>query len=280
MRRPPALLGLLVMVALGGCASKGDLRELQEEVLLGRQENQRADSARAHQLAEVIANQRQISDSLAALQNHLGLIGTQMTMFKGDVANDLISVQQQLVQVQALTGQSQQRLTELQTQLDARSEQLNAAPPAVADTGAAAAPSGAGGAPGLIAVAPNAPSADQMYAASLQQLRRGSPATARLGFREMLRTYPTNPRAPDATYFVGETFAAESPDSAAIYYAKVVESFPQSPRAASSLYKLGLLAERRKDLEGARGYYQRVLKDYPRSDEAALARDRLQTLGR
>jgi tol-pal system protein YbgF len=114
----------------------------------------------------------------------------------------------------------------------------------------------------------------------LQQLRRGSPATARLGFRELLRLYPTHARAPDATYFLGETFAAESPDSAAAYYAKVMESFPQSARAASSLYKLGLLAERRKDLEAARAAYQRVVRDYPRSDEAALARDRLRTLGR
>ena len=60
----------------------------------------------------------------------------------------------------------------------------------------------------------------------------------------------------------------------------MVDSFPQSPRAASALYKLGLLAERRKDLEGARGYYARVVHDYLRSDEAALARDRLKTLGR
>jgi TolA-binding protein len=85
---------------------------------------------------------------------------------------------------------------------------------------------------------------------------------------------------PDATYFLGESYAAESPDSASAYYGRVVESFPQSPRASSALYKLGLLAERRKDLEGARGFYQRVMRDYPRSEEAALARDRLKTLGR
>jgi TolA-binding protein len=40
------------------------------------------------------------------------------------------------------------------------------------------------------------------------------------------------------------------------------------------------VAERRKDLEGAKAYYQRVISDYPRSDEAALARDRLKSLGR
>jgi len=263
----------LALVALGGCASKGDLRRVEEQVLLGRAENQRADSVRASQLADVIGMQRRIMDSLDGIGRRVGLMSGQLATFKGDVANDLISIQQQLVQVQALTGQSQQRLTEVQTQLEARSEQLNVQPPAALDTGTAQ--PAAGNAP-----AGGAPSSDQMYAASLQQLRRGSPGTARMGFREMLRAYPNSSQASDATYFIGETFAAEAPDSAAVYYAKVVEGFPQSPRAATSLYKLGLLAERRKDLDAARSYYQRVIHDYPRSDEAALARDRLKTLGR
>jgi len=275
MRRIHTLAPWLVLVALGGCASKGDLRRVEDQLLLSRADNQRADSARARQLGEVLAVQRRIMDSLDAVGRNLGQVSRQVASFKGDVANDLISIQQQLVQVQALTGQSQQRLTELQTQLEARSEQLNTPVAAPVDTGspvpAAQEP------PGPPA---GSPSAEQIYSTSLQQLRRGSPGTARMGFRELLRLYPTHARAADATYFIGETFAAEAPDSATQYYGKVVESFPQSPRAASSLYKLGLLAERRKDLEVARASYQRVVRDYPRSDEAALARDRLKTLGR
>jgi tol-pal system protein YbgF len=262
----------LALVALGACASKGDLRRVEEQLILQRTESARTDSARAAQLGDLIQMQQRIMDSLTVANRGLGVLGIQLAGFKGDVANDLVSIQQQLVQVQALTGQSQQRLTELQTQVEARSEQLNA--PAPVDTSSAAVPGNAGPAPG------GGPSAEAVYAASLQQLRRGSPGTARLGFRELLRSYPTSARVPDATYFLGETYAAESPDSAQVYYGKVVESFPQSTRAASSLYKLGLLAERRKDVDGARGYFNRVVKDYPRSDEAALARDRLKTLGR
>ena len=259
----------LCLLTLGGCASKGDLRRGEEQLVLGRGEQRRSDSVRAEQLGQVIKGQQRIVDSLDAIGRGLGLLGHQLQGMRGDVANDLVSIQQQLVQVQALTGQSQQRLTELQTQVEARSEQLTSQP-ALGDTAAAVPPAAAG----------NAPAADQIYATSLQQLRRGSPGTARMGFRELLRLYPTHARVPDATYFVGETFAAESPDSATVDYGRVVESFPQSPRAASALYKLGLLAERRKDLDGARGFYQRVVRDYVRSDEAALARDRLKTLGR
>jgi len=266
----------LGLVALGACASKGDLKRVEEQLILQRTDAARADSARAQQLGDLIQVQRRIMDSLTVANRNLTALGSQMAGFKGDVANDLVSIQQQLVQVQALTGQSQARLTELQTQVEARSEQLNAAPAPTADT---AAPAAAGAAPSP-APTSGGPSAEQIYGASLQQLRRGSPSTARMGFRQLLQNYPTSPRVPDATYFMGESFAAESPDSAQVYYNKVVESFPQSPRAASSLYKLGLVAERKKDLDGARNYFNRVLKDYPRSDEAALARDRLKTLGR
>ncbi len=269
-----SLLAGVVLVALGGCASKGDLRRVEEQLVLQRQETLRADSARAADLAELLGLQRRIMDSLDATGRSVAGLSRQLQTLRGDVANDLISIQQQLVQVQALTGQSQQRLTELQTQLEARSEQAAVTAQAPPDSAAAA------GTPEVAPPAPGAPSAEQIYSASLQQLRRGSPGTARMGFRELLRQYPRHERVPDATYFLGETFAAESPDSAAAYYQKVVADFPQSPRAASSLYKLGLLAERKKDLEAARGFFTRVVRDYPRSDEAALARDRLKTPAR
>jgi tol-pal system protein YbgF len=135
-------------------------------------------------------------------------------------------------------------------------------------------------APTPVAPAPTGPGPDQMYDLTLQQYRRGSFTTARLGFREFLRLYADDEHAPDALYYVGESFAAENPDSAAAVYQDVVKRYPNSPRAPSALYKLGLLAEQRNDKAAARTYYARVLAGYPRSDEANLARDKLQSLGR
>jgi tol-pal system protein YbgF len=250
---------LLAGAGLGGCVSKGDVQMVQGEVALLKAEMARRDSARAAQLNEVILLQRQVMDSLGATRRSVAQI-------RGDLSSDLYNIQQQLVQLQELTGQSQQRLTELRTRLEARGAQIEAAPM----PGDSARPMPEGG----------TASADQMYEASLAQLRRGSLSTARLGLREMLRQYPTSERAPDALYFIGQSFAAENPDSAAAYYQQVVDRHPASPRAASALYNLGLLAERRKDTAGARSAYQRVVEKYPQSDEAALARDRLKALGR
>ncbi|HEU4523692.1 MAG TPA: tetratricopeptide repeat protein [Gemmatimonadales bacterium] len=250
---------LVAGAGLGGCgASKNDVQMVQGEVVLLKAEMARRDSARAAQLDQVIQVQRQIMDSLNATRRSVAQV-------RGDLSTDLYNIQQQLVQLQELTGQSQQRLTELRTRLEARGAQMEASPV----PGDSARPGPEAGA-----------SADQMYEASLAQLRRGSLSTARLGLREMLRQYPTSERAPDALYFIGQSFASENPDSAAAYYREVVDKYPTSPRAAAALYNLGLLAERRKDMAGARDAYQRVTQKYPQSDEAALARDRLKALGR
>lgn len=220
----------------------------------------RADSARAAQVDSVLA-------VIAAVQRALTAQQAYLVQLRGDVKTDLLAVQQQLVAVQELTGQSQQRLSELRRQLDEQARQ--APPPVDPGTGAPVGPSGN----------PAGPGPDQMYDVSFQQFRRGSYATARMGFREFLRVFPLHERAPDAMYYVGETFTRDAPDSAAVVYEALVKTYPNSPRAPSALYKLGLLAEQRNDKAAARTFYARVVAGYPRSDEANLARDKLQRLG-
>ena len=251
MHRRSALV--FALVALGGCALKSDVARLEQQVATLEAQSVRQDSARAAQLNEIINLQQDILDSLAAGQRALFAL-------KGDIDGDLYSIQQQLVQVQALTGQSQQRLTDLNAQLDVRGGQI-----AVEDS--------------LIASGPTDPSVDQIYEASLAQLRRGSIATARLGFLELLRLYPTSNRAPDAVYFIGESYATTNPDSAAVYYQRVVDESPGASRVPTTLYKLGLLAEARGDTAAARSAYDRVVQEFPSSDAAELARDRLGSLG-
>lgn len=260
-----------LLLALGGCATRGDVRRLEDAVLLMRAEQARRDSSQALALGELQTLNRAAGDSLAALR-------TQVSQIKGDLAGDLYSIAQQLVQVQELTGQSQQRLTELRTQLEARGAQIDEPRPADAT---ATSPGTSAPAPAPVGTADSTggAAADQIYQASLQQLRRGSVNTARTGFRELLRRYPQSARAADAVYFIGESYAADQPDSAKAYYQQVVDRYAATPRAATALYKLGLLAEQRRDAAGARGFYTKITTSYPNSDEAALARDRLRSLG-
>ena len=262
-----AALAATLLVLGAGCATKGQVLLVEQQVAALRVQTTRQDSARAAELGRVIAMQQRILDSLRATREAL----------HQEVGQGFLEVQQQLVQIQELTGQSQRRLAELKRQLDDRSEQLavpdTTPPPAGAPDTAAAAPAAAPRPAG-----PSVPTPDQLYQASLQELRRGSLGAARAGFREFLKTYPTHAQVPDALYFVGETFAVDQPDSAAFYYRQVVERHRTSERAPTALYKTGLLAERSGNREGARGIYQQVVQQYPRSREADLARDRLANL--
>lgn len=260
----------MAVLTLGGCATRGDVRRLEDAVLLLRAESERRDSAHIAALRDLGVLSKQTGDSVAAIR-------AQIAQIKGDLSGELYSIQQQMVQVQELTGQSQQRLTELRTQLEAREEQIAVTTPPnpTRDSAVAAA---AASTPQTLA--PGAPTADQIYTASLQQLRRGSVNTARSGFRELLRLYPDSPRSADALYFIGESYAAEQADTAQRYYQQVVDRFASSPRAATALYKMGLLAEQKRDLAGAKRFYERVVQAYANSDEAALAKDRLRSLGR
>lgn len=246
----------LVLGLLAGCALKGDVRKVELQVQALQGDLAKSDAARAADRDTMLAAVRVLQQALATQQAYL-------VQMRGDLRTELISVEQQLVAIQELTGQSQQRLTELRGRLEARSQQPdpNATPVPVGPSGN-----------------PAGPGPDQMYDMSLQQYRRGSTATARLGFREFLRVFPSHERAPDALFYVGESFEQSAPDSAAAVYEQLVKGYPNSPRAASALYKLGRLAEQRGDKATARTYYSRVIAGYPRSPEADLARQNQQRL--
>ena len=249
------------VLALGlaaGCALKGDVRKVDLQVQALQADLAKSDAARAAERDTILAAVRLLQQALATQQAYL-------VQMRGDLRTELLSVQQQLVAVQELTGQSQQRLTELRSRIESRAQQPDPGMPAGGN------PVGASGNPA-------GPGPDQMYDVSLQQYRRGSLATARLGFREFLRVFPTHERAPDALYYVGESFEQSAPDSAAAVYDQLMKTYPTSPRAPSALYKQGLLAEKRGDKATARTFYGRVIASYPRSPEAELARQNQQRL--
>lgn len=248
---------VLALGLVAGCALKGDVRKVELQVQALRAELSRSDSVRAAERDSILVAVRLAQQALTAQQAYL-------VQLRGDVRTELLAVQQQLVAVSELTGQSQQRLTEMRTRLEQRAQQPDPTP--------------AGGLPVGPSGNPAGPGPDQMYDVSLQQYRRGSISTARLGFREFLRVFPTHERAADALFYVGESFEKEAPDSAAAVYDQVVKAYPNSPRAPSAIYKMGLLAEQRGEKAAARTYYTRVINGYPRSPEADLARQNQQRL--
>jgi tol-pal system protein YbgF len=244
----------LASVVLAGClASKTDIALLQTDLQTFRTEAARGDSARRAQIDQVLAQLSRSNDSIRA-------ISARLARLQSDASSNFYEMNRQILALQELSGQSQRRLQELRGAVE---ERVQAAP-----------------APGDSA-APAAPGPGQLFQSSLDQLRRGSVSTARSGFEELLRTYPTYEDAPEALVYIAETYAAERHQAAAdSVYGLVVQRYPRSPKAATALYKRAQVLRSAGQNAAARAALERIVRDYPRSDEAALARDQLRTLGR
>jgi tol-pal system protein YbgF len=271
----------VALVATGACfATQSDVRVLQSDVQNLRAERQRQDSVIQGRFEELMASLRTTNDTVRSLSDRV-------TRLQGDVRGDLFQMNQQLLQIQELTGQSQRRLQELRSSLEARQQEAAPVMPAPVTPSGAARDSAAAAAPGAqppVAAAPSGPPAgspgpNQLFQSSLDQLRRGSPGSARRGFEELLRLYPTSDVAGEAQFYIGEAFATEGNVGAAdTAYATVVTKYAQSPRAPTALYKRALLLQQRGNIALARTALNDLIRRYPRSDEAQLARERLRTM--
>jgi tol-pal system protein YbgF len=262
-RRALALGALLGTQLTTGClASRQDVAMLQNDLRVMRTEALMADSAHRLELARISATMRSLQDTLATLRSG-------EAKFRGDVLGNLYSLNQQVLQVQELTGQSQRRLQDLRAEMEARQQQTMTPPPA--DTMTAASPGGP-------APMPGAPGPNQLYQLALRQLQSGAVGTARTGFQELLRQYPTSDLAGDAQYYIAESYAREGKAASAdSSYAIVYTKYPRARLAASALYKHALSLQGAGKAQQAREMLDRVVKQYPTSDEAMLARDRLRT---
>jgi tol-pal system protein YbgF len=122
------------------------------------------------------------------------------------------------------------------------------------------------------------PTADEAYQAAMGAYQRGSMTTARGAFQEFLRIAPSDRRAGEAQFYIGETYTRD-PDAAIAAYQRVVDRYPTSARAPAALLRIARLEIARGDRTQARSHLNQILRSYPRSDEAEEARTQLGRLG-
>ncbi|MGQ0713270.1 MAG: tetratricopeptide repeat protein [Gemmatimonadaceae bacterium] len=267
----------VALLATGACfATQSDVRVLQTDVQTLRNERARQDSVMLRTLEELMVSLRGQNDSLRSLSDRL-------TRTHGDVRGELYQINQQLLQVQELTGQSQRRLQELRSSIEARQQEaaVQSAPPVTVPAATPRDTTTPSGAQPAVPTGPaaGAPGPNQLFQSSLEQLRRGSPTSARRGFDELLRLYPTSDIVGETYFYLGEAHALEGNTAAAdSAYNAVVTRYSDSPRAPTALYKRALLLQQRGNIALARTALNDLIRRYPRSDEAQLARDRLRTM--
>lgn len=256
---------LLLVPLLGGClATQRDIQDLRTQMQQDR-------SSQEQLLRDVLRRNQALLDSLT----------DQNVRLRGDVSTRLVAIERQLVQIQELTGQGQQQLTQLRQQLARREEEARRASEAAAASAAAQRDSAADAPAGGAAPEGGEGAAQEMYDAALGAFRRGSMNAARAGFEEFLRAAPGHPRAADAQFHIGETYAqGRNLERAVEAYGRVVDTYPTSPRAPAALLRIGRIDAGRGNRTQARARFNRIIADYPRSPEAADARRELAAAAR
>lgn len=254
------LLALPMILLVAGCfATRDDVRVLQGDIRAMREEGLRADSLHRASLDRIAQNVAVMDDSLQALS-------VRVTRLQGTTREDLYNIGQLLIQIQELTGQSQARILDLRAQMEQR--QREEPPPDVPGMQPSDRP--------VEPAEPMAPGPAQLMQLSLNQLQSGSPGTARRGLEELLAQHPNSDLVPQATYYLGEAYAAEGNlEAADSVFVEVYTRFPRSNEAATAMYKHGVYLEDLGRAQEAERVFRDVVAQYPRSDAATLARSRL-----
>ncbi|HEY6125240.1 MAG TPA: tol-pal system protein YbgF [Steroidobacteraceae bacterium] len=240
------LLGLAGALALVGCAVSPE-----EDPVMIRMNDL---DARVQRIERVLTNQ-----SLLELAQRLDALQGEVRNLRGEVELLQNETQGGKTQSRNLYGDLEKRLAALETL-----------------GGVGSAP-----APGVVPVPVSGASEQATYDAAMAALRGGNYDKAVATFREVVTNYPAGDLAPNAQFWIGESYYTKGDlESAVTAYRKVLADWPNSRKAPDAMVKLGFsLSDLRRTPE-ARTTLEEVVRRYPGTNAAQLAADRLKRLGR
>lgn len=123
------------------------------------------------------------------------------------------------------------------------------------------------------------PTASELFDGAGKKMAAGQLADARRDYREFLKRFPTDDRADDAQYYLGELFVREGAHEKAIAeFQKVIDNYPNGDMVDDAFFAAGNAAAELKWCTDARAYFGVLLQKYPQSPHAKKAKERLDHL--
>ncbi len=108
------------------------------------------------------------------------------------------------------------------------------------------------------------------YAFDLMRNRRYEESL--LGFEQIIVNYPNGQYTPNAFYWIGELYLAQSDhEQSRQAFIQVINLYPDHQKVPDAMYKLGVVYFALGDNQAALKYLEQVQRDYPESSAAGLA---------
>lgn len=242
------------------------------------------------------AQRQSLADRVATLeQQAAGNQGnTDLLNQIGQLRQDLTQLRGQVEQLQNENEQLKQRSRDQYLDLDGRIGRLEgggatppAATPPIAVPPASAAPAATSSAGGEAAPAVHgdagalAQAGDERtaYNVAFNALKGGNYADAANLFTSFLQLYPSGVYAPNALYWLGESYyVTQNYKLAADQFTDLIGRYPTHDKAPGALLKLGLAQYGLGQVREAEATLQQVSSKYPGSDVARTADDRLRSI--
>ena len=172
-------------------------------------------------------------------------------------------------QLQELVAQQNERILRLEKYLNLEStERKTSGPSRIADTAPEKMP---------VQDEPGKDLSDtDIYLVAKKAFDQGDYESARQGFEDLLKKYPSSSRANNAQFWLGETYYQEKwYEKAILEYQKVIDKYPKDSKVPAALLKQGFSFLNLGDKTNARLILRELLDKYPGSNEAAVAKKKL-----
>lgn len=206
--------------------------------------------------------------------------------------SEVQALRNQVEQLQNENEQIKQRNREQYVDLDTRLQRIEAgAAPVIGVAPAAdAKPAAAAKRPPtttgkleqpLPGAGPASSAADEQaaYGSAFDALKRGDYVESARGFQAYLRSFPQGSLAPNAWYWLGESYYVTQNFPIALEsFQSLLSQFPDSGKAPDALLKKGYCQIEMTDIGAGQQTLNRVINEYPGSDAARLAVSRLRAL--
>lgn len=117
------------------------------------------------------------------------------------------------------------------------------------------------------------------YETAFDALKSGEYAESARRFQQFLLDFPVGSYAPNARYWLGESFyVTQEYTSALEQFQSLISQYPTHDKTPGALLKVGLSQYGMNDLDAAEATLSRVGKQYPGTDAARTAEDRLHAI--
>lgn len=128
-------------------------------------------------------------------------------------------------------------------------------------------------------VAPIGGDEQSAYDNAFDAMKNGDYVEAARRLRGFLDAYPDGQRAPNALYWLGESYyVTQNYELASAQFRALLDRYPTNDKAPGALLKLGLSQYGQRNFQAADATLRSVVQRYPGTDVARIADDRLRAM--